>query len=168
MINIKTGKVAGGGVCAALCMVLLFASSFIPAKIALLFAASLVMGICILRYKLAVALITYISVSLLGFFIIPNKLVAFGFVALFGIYPILKLYIEKLQNIVLEYVLKFLVWNIQLVVLYIILAAFEMNAIFDVSYFWLWLAGIVLLLVYDLLFGIFINGFYRTYYKFLD
>ncbi|MBO5370961.1 MAG: hypothetical protein J6B23_09850 [Clostridia bacterium] len=166
---IKTNKIAGGGVCAALCLILLLASSFIPVRIALLFATSIVMGICLLRYKTLTAILTYVSVSLISILILPkaNQLMPWCFVAVFGIYPIFKLYIEKIKNITIEYIIKFFVWNIHMFAMYVILSAFGQNSLFDLGTFWIWIAGIAVMLTYDLAFGIFINGFYRTYYKFL-
>lgn len=167
VITIKTNKVAGGGVCAALCVVLLLVASFIPAKIAFLFAASVVMGICILRYKGPTAFSVYFAVSLLSVFVLPNKLIAWAYLSVFGIYPLFKLYIEKINNITLEYIVKFIVWNIHLFGVYIILSALGQNSLFDMGTFWVWISGIILMLAYDLVFGIFINAFYKTYYKFL-
>lgn len=164
----KTHKVAGGGICAAMCMVMLFAASFIPnVKIAFMFASSIVVGICILRYKTAAAVVLYMAVSLLSLFIIPNKFISLAFAAIFGIYPILKLYIEKLKNITAEYIIKFVVWNIQLVAMYIILKALGQDSFWDFGMFVLWIAGIFLLCFYDFAFGIVINAFYKTYSKYL-
>ncbi len=164
----KTHKTAGGGMCAALCMVMLFAASFIPnIKIAFMFASSLVMGICILRYKTAVAAVVYAAVSLLSLFIIPNKLISLIFVSVFGIYPIIKLYIEKLSNITVEYVIKFIVWNIQLVVLYVIFCALGQDSFRDFGMLLVWIAGLFILCLYDFAFGIVINAFYKTYSKYL-
>lgn len=163
----KTSKLAGGGFCTALCLVMLFAASFVPAKIAFLFAASIVMGICILRYKGLTAFTSYFAVSLLSIFFLPNKLMAWMYVAVFGIYPLFKLYIERINNIAVEYIVKFFIWNLHLFAIYIILSAMGQNSLFDIGTLWMWLCGIVLMLAFDLVYGIFINGFYKTYYKFL-
>ena len=168
MSVIKTHKLSGGGICAALCIVLLFAASYIPAKIAFMISASIVMGICLLRYKGPTAALVYVTVSILGIFIIPNKLVAWMYVIVIGIYPIIKYYIEKFKNIIVEYVLKFIVWNIHLFFLYIILSALGQNDIYNVATFWMWIFGVFFMFLFDLLYGIFINAFYKTYYKFLD
>ena len=163
----KGNAVAGGGVCAALCLALLFGASYLPAKLAFVFATSIVMGICILRYKTMPAITTYLAVSVISVFVVPNKLVAFAYIVICGIYPIVKLYIEKIRNIVLEYILKFISWNIHIFFLYIVLAAMGQNSVFNVGRFWVWVCMILVFLAYDLVFGIVINSFYRTYYKFL-
>ena len=144
---------------------MLYATAFIPAKIAFLFASSIIMGICILRYRSLVAFTTYFTVSILGFFLVPKY--AGYYIVLFGIYPLVKLYIEKIKNIVIEYIIKFLVWNIHLSGMYIVLNALGQGALFNLTTFWIWICAVVLMLIYDLLFGIFINAFYSTYSKYL-
>ncbi len=167
MFIIKSHKLSGGGICAALCIVFLFIASYIPAKVVLLIASSIVMGICLLRYKGRVAFCVYAVVTALCIFIIPNKLMAWMYVAVFGIYPLLKFYIEKIKNIVFEYAIKFILWNIHLFLLYIVFSALGQNALYNIATFWFWLLGIFLMLVFDLLYGVFISAFFRTYYKFL-
>ncbi|MBR5507964.1 MAG: hypothetical protein IKV88_07965 [Clostridia bacterium] len=164
-LEIRTKKVSGGGICAALCMVLLYLSTVLPAKAAILFATSIVMGICILRYKSLTAFLTYFAVSALGLFLAPKC--AGYYIVLFGIYPLLKLYIERIKNIIVEYIIKFVVWNIHLTGLYIVLNALGQGALLNIATFWIWLCGIVLMLIYDLVFGIVINAFYSTYSKYL-
>ncbi len=168
VIKIKTSKLAGGGISTALCLIMLFLSSFVPnLKIAFLFASSITVGICILKYKLGVSLICFIAASLLSLFILPNKFVSLAFFVLFGNYPIVKLYIEKLKNIVFEYILKFIAANIYMFLIYVVLKALGEQAFFDFSPYILYTAGIVLLLFYDLAFGFVINAFYKSYYKYL-
>ncbi len=168
MIKIKTNKVAGGGVSAALCIVMLFLASFVPnLTLAFLFAASLVIGICLLRYRLSCAFLCYVAASAVSLFLVPDKFVPLAFIALFGNYPIVKLYIEKIRNITAEYIFKFIVANIYIFMAYIILQALGEQAFFDFSMIILYFAGLVLLLFYDLVFGFVINAFYKSYYKYL-
>ena len=148
-------------------MVLLFIASYIPAKIVFLVSTSIVMGVCLLRYKGATAFCVYFVASVLCVFIVPNKLIAWLFVTIFGIYPLIKFYIERIRNIIVEYILKFIVWNIHLFLIYIVLSALGQNSLYNIASFWFWISGIFLMLVFDLLYGIFINAFYKTYYKFL-
>ena len=168
VITIKTNRLTGGGICAALCLVMLLLSSVIPnLKLAFLFASSIIIGICLLRYKLASALICYIAASLIAVLFLPNKLIGMAFFVLFGNYPIIKLYIEKTKNIIAECVIKFVVANIYLVAVYIVLRALESYTIFDFNAYLLYFAGIALLLFYDLAFSFVINAFYKSYYKYL-
>jgi len=168
VIVIKTKRITGGGICAALCIIMLLLSSYVPnLKLAFLFAASLVIGICILRYRLATAIMCYIATSAIAVFLLPNKFVGLAFLGLFGNYPIIKLYIEKTRKIVVEYIVKFILANIYLVLIYIVMVALESTEIFDFSIYLLYFAGIALLLFYDLAFSFVINAFYKSYYKYL-
>jgi len=168
VITIKTNKLSGGGLCSALCVVMLFISSFIPnLKLAFLFATSVIIGICLLRYRLFTALLCYIAASVVSIFILPSKLSALAFFVLFGNYPIVKLYIERIKNIVIEYIIKFFAANIYLFLIYIMLRALGEEAFFDFNSIILYLTGIFLLLFYDLVFGFIINAFYKSYYKYL-
>lgn len=168
MIPIKTSKVTGGGICAALCVVFLFLASFIPnLTLAFMFASSMVMGVCILRYKTGASVACYLAASLVSLFTIPDKFVGLGFFVLFGNYPIIKLYIERIRNIVIEYVLKFFAANIYLFAVYVVLKALGEEAFFDFNIVLLYFVGILLLLFYDLVFGFVINAFNKTYYKYL-
>jgi len=164
-LKIKTNKVSGGGICAALCTVLLYMSTILPAKVAFLFATSIVMGICILRYKSLAAFLTYFAASAISLFLAPKC--AGYYIVLFGIYPIFKLYIERIGNIYAEYVVKFVIWNIHLTGLYIVLNALGQGELLNIATVWMWICGIVLMVIYDLVFGIVINAFYSTYSKYL-
>ena len=168
MIDIKANRLSGGGICAALCVIMLLLGSVIPnLKLAFLFASSLLMGICLLRYKILSAILCYISVSVISVFMLPDKFVAMAFLILFGNYPIIKFYIEKIRNIYIEYILKFLVSNVYLVAFYVILKALDAVALFDFNTYILYIVGLALLLFYDLVFGFVINAFYKSYYKYL-
>lgn len=168
MITIKTNKITGGGICAALCVIMLLLSSYVPnLKLAFLFASSLIIGICILRYRLAASIMCYIAASAISIFILPNKFIGLAFLGVFGNYPIIKLYIEKAKNLVIEYIAKFVVANIYLVAIYIILTALNSYEIFDFNIYILYFAGVGLLLFYDLAFSFVINAFYKSYYKYL-
>lgn len=168
MITIKTKSVSGGAICSALSVVLLFLASYIPLKIAILFATSVVMGVCVLKYRPYVSLLTYFAVSLLSFFILPNKLMAFMYILVFGVYPIVKFYIEKLHKIVFEYIFKAIFWSIEILGIYVVLSALGQNALLDLGNTWFYLGSMILLLGFDLVYSIFINGFYKTYYKYLN
>ena len=168
MITIKTNKLTGGGITCALCVVMLFLGSFIPnLKLAFLFATSIIMAICLLKYHSITAVLCYIATSAVSVFLLPNKFVALAFFVLFGNYPIVKLFIERIKNITFEYILKFFVANIYLFLIYIVLKALGEAAFFDFNLAVLYVAGLVLLLFYDLAFGFVINAFYKSYYKYL-
>ncbi|MBQ4527109.1 MAG: hypothetical protein II998_03460 [Clostridia bacterium] len=168
VIDIKTNRLTGGALCSALTMVFLFAACYLPISIVLLFVSSVVSAVCILKYKTGTAIISYFAVSFLSLFILSDKLIAFAYIVIFGIYPVVKYFVEKLKNIIGEYIIKFIIWNVELFAVYVVLSAFGQEDLMSIANFWFWLGGIILLAAYDLVFGMFINGFYRTYYRFFN
>jgi len=60
----------------------------------------------------------YISSGLISLFILQNKLGVVPYISFFGIYGIIKYYIEKLNKRYLEYVLKLLYFNTVLIIAY--------------------------------------------------
>ena len=125
------------------------------------------MAICLLKYHSITSVLCYIATSVVSVFLLPNKFVALAFFVLFGNYPIVKLFIERIKNITFEYILKFFVANIYLFLIYVVLKALGEAAFFDFNLAVLYVAGLVLLLFYDLAFGFVINAFYKSYYKYL-
>ena len=161
----KTNKLTGGALCAALTYVFLLLANYVPLKIALLFVTSVVMGVCIIKYKIYTATVTYLAVSVLSLFLMHHKLIAFAYIIVFGIYPIVKLYIEKLRNIVLEYLLKAIVWCIELFLAYVVFSINYSDLLQQALYVYV-IVGVISLFAYDMLFGMFINGFFHKYKKF--
>lgn len=90
-------RVALGGIVSALCLVTMFLAGVIPALYLVLpMAAGVLMMIIAEEVSKSWAFLTYLSVSLLSMFITFDKEAALIFILLFGHYPILRLYIEKL------------------------------------------------------------------------
>ncbi len=108
----KTSKTALGGIIAALSLTLLFSVSIVPFFTYALPAAAAALLIPIIieiNYKWAFGV--YLSVSLLGIFIVPEKEVAIMYLAFFGYYVILKFIIEKGIKGILAWLVKILLFN---------------------------------------------------------
>lgn len=121
----KSGKISVGGMLTALSLLLLYISSAAPsAKLALLAAASYCIGLCAVYAGVKYAACAYAAVSLLGFLIVPNKAYAVTFFVFFGNYPIIKLYIEKLDKLWLEWIIKIVAFNIYAAVVWAVCVKF--------------------------------------------
>ena len=108
-------NVAIGGIVASLAVVLMFFTGVFPfATYALPALAGLLMVIIVIDYNVKWALSVYVAVSILSLLITPDREAALLFIAFFGYYPILKSIFEKLPRVI-EYVLKFLVFNLAIV-----------------------------------------------------
>lgn len=106
-------RVALGGIVAALCLVTMFLAGIIPALyIVLPMAAGVLMMIIAVEVNTKWAMLTYLAVSILSFFITFDKEAALIFILFFGHYPILRFYIERIKNCGVRAVIKLAVFNI--------------------------------------------------------
>ena len=107
MKKTKTKMIAESGMLAALSVVILLLGSVIDTldlSCAVLAGfAALAMRI---RHGRAGAVAVYITTSVLGFLLLPNKIPVVLYMFYGGIYPIIKPEIERLRSVVLQWVLK--------------------------------------------------------------
>lgn len=106
-------RVALGGIVSALCLVTMFLAGVLPALYLVLpMIAGVLMMIIAEEVSRCWALLTYISVGLLSMLITFDKEAALIFIMLFGHYPILRMYIDRLPVKLLRWIVKFAVFNI--------------------------------------------------------
>lgn len=112
-------KVSLGGIVSALCLVLMFLTAvFPPLNITLPLFAGMLMTVVAIEVSPSWAWVTYATVAILSFFITPDKEAAIFFTIFFGFYPILKDTLEKIKSKILKWLLKFVVFNIAIVIIY--------------------------------------------------
>ncbi len=112
-------KVSLGGIVSALCLVLMFLTAvFPPLNITLPLFAGMLMTVVAIEVSPSWAWVTYATVAILSFFITPDKEAAIFFTVFFGFYPILKDTLEKIKSKILKWLLKFVVFNIAIVIIY--------------------------------------------------
>ncbi len=112
-------KVSLGGIVSALCLVLMFLTAvFPPLNITLPLFAGMLMTVVAIEVSPSWAWVTYATVAILSFFITPDKEAAIFFTIFFGFYPILKDTLEKIKFKILKWLLKFVVFNIAIVIIY--------------------------------------------------
>jgi len=110
-------RVALGGIVSALCLVTMFLAGVLPALyIVLPMIAGVLMMIIAEEVSKSWALLTYIAVSILAMFITFDKEAALMFILLFGHYPILRLYTDKLPLKWLRRLVRLLIFNVCVVV----------------------------------------------------
>lgn len=106
-------RVALGGIVSALCLVTMFLAGILPALYLLLpMIAGVLMMIIAVEVSSSWAMLTYIAVSLLSMIITFDKEAALIFIMLFGHYPVLRMYIEKIQLNGIRWLIKFTVFNV--------------------------------------------------------
>lgn len=105
--NIK--GISYGGIIVALILSLMYLSSIIRVnKISLLFISSVLLAVLIFRHGVKFGALAYVASTVLGLALIPDKTVVIIFAVFSGLYPIIKLYIERIRNMGIEILLKLL------------------------------------------------------------
>lgn len=124
MKNLKAKDLALGGILTSLTVIALFINILIPINtFAILTISSCFVPIAIIRSNVRVGIFVYIASSIIGFFLVPLDLMI-PFILYFGIYGLVKFYIEKLRNMPLEILFKLAFSNIMLIIGYILFTKF--------------------------------------------
>ena len=116
----KARDIALGGILVALTAIVLYATSILPiSTLAILTIASAIIPICIIRSNIQTSIFVYISSSLISFFLVPIN-ISFLYFIFFGVYGIIKYFIEKIRKEKLEIMLKIIFFNIVFIIGFII------------------------------------------------
>ena len=118
----KSSSVAMGGVICALCVVVMLSGSIIPAATfcAPALAGALLMAVAV-DAGMKQAWTCYGVVALVSLLFVPDKEMALFFVLLFGYYPLLKAYLQRLPGHVMPFCCKLAVFNLAVVAVYSLL-----------------------------------------------
>ncbi|NLV35998.1 MAG: hypothetical protein GXY17_04905 [Clostridiaceae bacterium] len=161
--SLKTKKIALNGILGALCVMCLVLATVLPTnRISLYALSSFFVAVTIIESGVRASWIFYVGTSILGLIIMPNKLGIVPYALFFGAYGIAKYYIEKLDKIMIEYIIKLVYFNICLGI-----AALTIRELFGyslpVKLPW-WLVIVILelvFMVYDFVYSLFINYYRR-------
>ena len=117
----KAKDIALGGILVALTTIVLYATSILPiSTLAILTIASALIPVCIIRSNIQTSIFVYISSSLIAFFLVPIN-ISFLYFVFFGVYGIIKYFIERIRKEKLEIVLKIVFFNIAFIIGFIIM-----------------------------------------------
>ena len=157
---LKSKGVAYLGVLLGLNQLFIILSSVIETNtIILMAAAALIVGVVMVEFGGKTGIIFYMASCISGFFLTFNKVEIITYICFFGIYSIIKHYIEtKILNKYISYAMKIAAFNISLLFMYIIVKLF-INLPLQ---WWLILAAQVLFIIYDYAFTIFINQYINS------
>ncbi|EOR20852.1 hypothetical protein A500_15255 [Clostridium sartagoforme AAU1] len=90
----------------ALTIIILYLNLLLPiSTLSILTLASLLVPIALIKSSIKSAFSVYIISSIIGFFILPINIISL-YASFFGIYGIIKYYIEKINKFYLEIILK--------------------------------------------------------------
>lgn len=106
-------RVALGGIVSALCLLCMFLAGIMPMFYLILpMIAGILMMITAEEVSISWSWLTYVSVSILSLFITADKEAALVFIMIFGHYPIIRIYIQKIKTGFIRFIIKEAVFNI--------------------------------------------------------
>lgn len=117
----KAKDIALGGILVALTTMVLYSTSILPiSTLVILTIASSLVPVCIIRSNIKTSIFVYISSSLIAFFLVKIN-IAFLYFIFFGVYGIIKYFIERIRKEKIEIVLKLIVFNTAFIIGFIIM-----------------------------------------------
>lgn len=130
-MRMKTKKIAFGGILLAVFTVLMYVDAVFPVlDRSFLLLSGLFVMTALIEYGAGYGVTFYVSSLIIGLLILPEKSGIVLFAAFFGLYPLIKFFIDKLTKRVLRIVLKLVAGNVLLVIVYCILKLFGFLELF--------------------------------------
>lgn len=116
-----TKKIALSGIITALSIVLMFLTTIIPfGTYALAAVAGVLTILVVIECGTTFAFCVFGAVAVLAALLVPDKVSVLAYIAFLGYYPIIKQFIEKINKRYVQYIIKFLVTNVALVIAFLI------------------------------------------------
>lgn len=163
----RTGKLTRGGLFTALSLICVYISTIIPAsKLYLLGISSCVIIISVITTGIKNSIIVYTASSILCIILIGLKWNVLAYIILFGSYGFIKYFIERLNNLVLEIILKLVFFNIAVLIIYylfILLLGTQPNIKIPLAFAYVMLQPVFLICDYAI--TLFISYMRRHYLK---
>lgn len=104
-----------GGIASTLCLLLMLMTLIPFMTYAMPAMAGIVLIVVVIENGYRTAVMVYAAVAFLSLFICPDKEAAMMFVGFFGYYPILKGKLERIHSRFLEYVAKYALFNVAVI-----------------------------------------------------
>ncbi|MCD8052388.1 MAG: hypothetical protein LUE89_12060 [Clostridiales bacterium] len=106
----------------AVTLTLLLIASFLPSgRMGLSAVSGLAVAVAVCAVGYGGGLSCYVVSGVLGLLLLPSKEVAVYYCLCFGVYPVVKAWIEARKNLVLEWVMKLAVGNVLMLAVYWVL-----------------------------------------------
>ena len=157
---LKSRDLAYLGVLLGLNQLFIILSSIIETNTIILMAtAALIVGVVVVEFGGKAGIIFYLASCISGFFITFNKVEIITYIGFFGIYSIIKHYIEtKINNKYISYALKIGSFNLSLLLMYFFVKLFISLPL----RWWMILGGQILFIIYDYSFTMFITQYINS------
>ncbi|NFL16626.1 hypothetical protein FDC08_11100 [Clostridium botulinum] len=117
--HLKSSNIAKGGIFTAISFLLIYLSTILSVnKLSLLATASAIIPIAIISTNAKNGFLVYLSTSILCSIVVGiSRISVVFYIIFFGLYGIIKYYIERLNKLYIEIILKFTLFNICLIIL---------------------------------------------------
>lgn len=149
----------------ALTIVILYLNIILPiSTISILTLASFIIPITLIRNSIKDAILVYISSSIISFFLIPLN-ISLMYICFFGIYGIIKYFIEKLNKLYLEILLKLLFFNFMLILGFLLLKSFFPVNIIKISIWLFIILSEIVFLFFDYALTLLISFYLQKLHK---
>ncbi|MGL5507278.1 MAG: hypothetical protein ACRDB0_05170 [Paraclostridium sp.] len=158
-------KIAYSGILLSVNIILLLMTNIIPMNTMFLMGlASLPVSIIIMEYKIKTGIVFYIASVILSFIIIQNKVQWVMYVFTFGIYGLIKYFIEKGRPVCVELLLKLCFANAVIIVLCILLKTLVIIPINIITI----LGFQLVFVIYDYVYSLFIDYYNEKLKKIIN
>ena len=145
----KAKEITLSAILVALTNIILYLNFLLPiSTISILTLASLLIPIALIKGSIKSAFLVYIASSIIGFFILPINIILL-YILFFGIYGIVKYYIEKLNKLYLEIFFKIIFCNISLFISIFVSKSFIAIEITKLPIWLLWIIAQPVFLIFD-------------------
>lgn len=149
----------------ALTIVILYLNLLLPiSTISILTLASALIPVALIRGSIKSSILVYISSSIIGFFILPINITLL-YVLFFGVYGIIKYFIEKINKLPLEIFLKIIFFNIILVLSIFVFNSFVTIEITKLPMTLLFIVAQPVFLIYDYALSLLISFYLDRIHK---
>ncbi len=157
-------RVAFGGFTVALALICLYLTNVLPTNRLLFYAlGTMFISTIVIEFGVPTAIVTYIAINILGFIILPNKILMIPYLLFFGYYGIVKYYIEKMNHLVIEWFIKLVCYNSTMILNNYVITKILGRSFLKNDYFWLVIALIeIAFVIYDLGYSVAI-GYYTKH-----
>jgi len=129
----QSHRIALAGVFGALSLVMMLTGGILPFAT---FAAPAIAGLLLvpvaIEFGRKTGCLLYIAVALLSLFLLPDREMSLIFLFLLGYYPLLKVTLERIRNLVIRWAVKLAVFNGSVGVMYtLLLFVFPLDALVE-------------------------------------
>ena len=161
----KAKELTVSAVLTALTIVILYLNLLLPiSTISILTLASALIPVALIRGSIKSSILVYISSSTIGFFILPLNIILL-YILFFGVYGIIKYFIEKINKLPIEIILKIIFFNIILVLSIFVFNSFVAIEITKLPIYLLFIVAQPVFLIYDYALSLLISFYLDRIHK---